>query len=408
MSDDLPAIRELDSTVMVRRKLVKWRDWIAPLKAVFSATAAGLVPASGGGTAKFLRADGGWAVPPGGGSVPTKVSELENDTGFVTGVGVVGDSATSDPVYLVWTNGTGSAKTSFSISGLGRLAFTPSTGTLAALRFEGDGSGLTDLQPAWGAITGTLAAQTDLAAALAGKETAGAAAAAVTAHEAASDPHPQYLTPAEGNAAYAAISHGHAAGAISGLATVAITGAYGDLAGLPTIPTNDFVAYAMTQSLYTLANTGAYQRIFNVGANGALTVDAGTYWVRMLLFVGGMSTSSGNAAIDIKGAGTAAIASGRATMSVLGVDSSTPGTAAARSGTFTQSTIQMAAPVVSAASGVGLAVVIEAAFDIGTAGTLIPSIALTTPVGTAFVAAGSCIEVRRLGPTATASVGAWS
>jgi hypothetical protein len=49
---------------------------------------------------------------------------------------------------------------------------------------------------------------TGLATALAGKETAGAAAAAVTAHEAAADPHPGYLTSAEGNAAYATAAQG--------------------------------------------------------------------------------------------------------------------------------------------------------------------------------------------------------
>lgn len=39
--------------------------------------------------------------------------------------------------------------------------------------------------------------------------------AAVTAHTGATDPHPQYLTPAEGSAAYAALSHNHAASAIN-------------------------------------------------------------------------------------------------------------------------------------------------------------------------------------------------
>lgn len=41
------------------------------------------------------------------------------------------------------------------------------------------------------------------------REAAGAAAAAVAAHVAASDPHAQYLTAAEGNAAYAAAAHNH-------------------------------------------------------------------------------------------------------------------------------------------------------------------------------------------------------
>jgi len=49
---------------------------------------------------------------------------------------------------------------------------------------------------------------TGLATAIAGRETAGAASAAVTAHEAAADPHPGYLTAAEGNAAYATAAQG--------------------------------------------------------------------------------------------------------------------------------------------------------------------------------------------------------
>lgn len=54
----------------------------------------------------------------------------------------------------------------------------------------------------WGDIAGTLSNQTDLQSVLNGKETAGAAAAAVAAHALLGDPHPGYLTPAEGNAAY--------------------------------------------------------------------------------------------------------------------------------------------------------------------------------------------------------------
>lgn len=48
-----------------------------------------------------------------------------------------------------------------------------------------------------------------LLATLTGYDPAGTADAAVTAHEAALDPHPGYLTPAEGDAAYAAIGHTH-------------------------------------------------------------------------------------------------------------------------------------------------------------------------------------------------------
>jgi hypothetical protein len=54
----------------------------------------------------------------------------------------------------------------------------------------------------WGTITGTLSDQLDLQAALDAKENTGVAAALIAAHEAALDPHPQYLTAAEGSATY--------------------------------------------------------------------------------------------------------------------------------------------------------------------------------------------------------------
>ncbi len=69
---------------------------------------------------------------------------------------------------------------------------------------------------AWGSITGTLSAQTDLQTALNAKENAGVAATLDAAHVAALDPHPQYLTAAEGNAAYAPIGSGGGVAGSSG------------------------------------------------------------------------------------------------------------------------------------------------------------------------------------------------
>lgn len=65
---------------------------------------------------------------------------------------------------------------------------------------------------------------TGLDAALADKETAGAAAAAVAAHLLAADPHSQYLLPSEANAVYALIAHSHNVNELHGLPIVAAFG----------------------------------------------------------------------------------------------------------------------------------------------------------------------------------------
>lgn len=65
------------------------------------------------------------------------------------------------------------------------------------------------------APTGGIAANTvagaliELDGEIATKEASGTAAVAIAAHLAASNPHPEYLTPAEGDAAYAALGHNH-------------------------------------------------------------------------------------------------------------------------------------------------------------------------------------------------------
>ena len=82
--------------------------------------------------------------------------------------------------------------------------------------------GADELTLAQGQVTG-------LTTALAGKEALGAAAAAVTAHEAAADPHPGYLSTAEGNAAYAPTAHVGSGGTAH--ANAVASGAAGFLSG---------------------------------------------------------------------------------------------------------------------------------------------------------------------------------
>jgi hypothetical protein len=95
----------------------------------------------------------------------------------------------------------------------GQVLALDTSGEFPILKVAGSAAGAVN----WGDLGGNLTDQTDLQAALDDKEDVGAstaaAAAAVAAHEALGDPHPQYLTPAEGDAAYEEI--GAAADAVA-------------------------------------------------------------------------------------------------------------------------------------------------------------------------------------------------
>jgi uncharacterized membrane protein len=169
-------------------------------------------------------------------------------------------------------------------------------------------------------------------------------------------------------------------------------------------------SFTMTQSAYALTNTaGTTQKIFNGSTNGALTLVTGTYVFELMLYVTGMSATSGNVAFNLVGAGTASIgAAARSLYQSVGVDNNTPGNALAQNGVNTQGSIGSITPLQIAATGTALASRIHGAFDVTTAGTLIPSIALANTGTAPTVQPGSYFLIRRVAPTATATVGNWS
>ena len=92
----------------------------------------------------------------------------------------------------------------------GQFVDTPDRITFTDTDIE-DGSAGPGVSPTWtGTVTVGVEMVASLAAAASGAEQAGTAAAEIAAHLAALDPHSQYLTQADGDAAYSALGHNHA------------------------------------------------------------------------------------------------------------------------------------------------------------------------------------------------------
>ena len=168
------------------------------------------------------------------------------------------------------------------------------------------------------------------------------------------------------------------------------------------IPAQQFVALTAD---YTLTSTTSSQKIFNQPSNGSLTVTASTrYFFDMLLYLTTMSATSGNALINILGAGTATLTS--ALWTAFGGDTTTPLTPAATTGALVASS-SSAASIVTAATGTGLYLAARGTFRVNTGGTLIPSLSLVTAAA-AVVKADSYFNCWPASAAATTTMGAWT
>lgn len=163
-------------------------------------------------------------------------------------------------------------------------------------------------------------------------------------------------------------------------------------------------AYGVLQANYTLTSVTTAQKILNWSANGALTLAVGTYRFSCSLLITSMSTTSGSAKFDLKGAGSAVV--GKMSMQDFG----SRGTVAVGGTTATSSTASdvpaSGGVLATAATSAALRASIHGTFEITTAGTIIPSIALDVAVA-AVVNAGSYFECIYLGPAAALG-GSWS
>src|SRR5262245_16133979 len=105
----------------------------------FTTGAAGVVPASGGGTTNFLRADGTWAAPPGGGGSGT-VTSVTAGTGLTASPNPITATGTVSLVVPVTiaNGGTGATSAGAALTALGGVPTTRTVSTTAPLSGGGD------------------------------------------------------------------------------------------------------------------------------------------------------------------------------------------------------------------------------------------------------------------------------
>lgn len=160
--------------------------------------------------------------------------------------------------------------------------------------------------------------------------------------------------------------------------------------------------FARLPAARTLASVTTAQAIFDA-ANDTLTLEVGAYTFDALIAISGMSATSGNAQFQLVGAGTAVLAG--QLFHIVGVDGATA-TAATQTGS-TAVTNNSPAAAVTAGTGTAMTMNIKGTFEVTTAGTIIPSVALLTAAA-AVVAAGSYIKIAPIGANGVASFGPWA
>lgn len=374
---------------------------------IFTATDAGLVSGSGGGTTNYLRADGSWAAPPGI-PVGTNLSYtaatrlLASDTGADVTLPIV----TSADAGLAPASGGGTtnflrADGNWAAPPVTDLAYTASTRLLASSTgadvtlplFTSTDAGLTP--SSGGGTTNYLRADGSWAAPPGGAGTTNlsyTAATRVLASDTGTDATLPLatstdagLTPASG-------------GGTTNFLRADMTWA------APPAGSSDTLIYNRLTGTYVLTSTVAAQKLFNWSTNGAVQVDTGLWLFRCIFTITGLSATSGNLQFQLVGGGTATIDS--VTYHGIGIDNNTPTNAGAQGGSFSYAS-NSAASIITAGTGTGVGVNVMGFFRCTAAGTIIPSIALVTAAA-GTVAAGSCFYARRVTSSTTIAQGTWT
>lgn len=153
---------------------------------------------------------------------------------------------------------------------------------------------------------------------------------------------------------------------------------------------------------YTLTSTTSAQKLFNTTSNGRLTLPTGVYEFEMMVYVTTMSSTSGNATVSLLGGGTATV--DRVGQATFGMDNTTPTNAATVGGAVS---INTGTNVAANGTGTSMFASIRGMFRVSAAGTIIPSISLTTAAA-AVVKTGSYFKCAKVAESSEAYVGDWS
>ena len=168
------------------------------------------------------------------------------------------------------------------------------------------------------------------------------------------------------------------------------------------VDTEQFISSTATRTL--TSQTGA-QKLFATPTNGALGVKAATsYFFECFYTLSSMSATNGNGGFSVVGAGTATVTS--AAFWATGLDNTTLTTGVAIGGSFTASATTTN-NIVTPGTGTSMAVLIKGIIRINAAGTIIPSVSLTTAAA-AVVGANSYFRLTPIGTNTVTSVGNWS
>jgi len=346
---------------------------------------AGLVPASGGGTTNFLRADGTFAAPSGTSTiVGITGTKAQFDTAVTDGnFQYVGDAPTAHTHVA-------SEITDFATAVAATASVTANTAKVTNATHTGDVTGATALTIADNAVT--LAKMADVA------------TARIIGRVTAATGDPEALTGTQATTLLDAFTSSlKGLAPASGGGTANYLRADGTWAAPPAGSDVPF-AYGQLTANYTLTSTTAAQKLFNFSTNGALTLATGRYRFNCMIYLLSMSATSGNGAFHLLGAGTATVAN--IMYQVIGLDNSTPLIVGARGGSASI-TQNSPAGMVTVGTGAGLVADIDGIFNVTGSGTIIPSIALLTAAA-AIVQSGSYFECIRIGDTGSNTLGGWS